>query len=58
MKIAIADIRYLGLYVDVLLAQQHLMVTLDILPVKVDLINQYQITFYLRAARLPCKQAA
>ncbi|KXU16626.1 UDP-glucose dehydrogenase [Streptococcus oralis] len=42
MKIAVAGTGYVGLSIAVLLAQHHQVVAVDVLPEKVDLINQKQ----------------
>ena len=42
MKIAVAGMGYVGLSVAVLLAQHHEVVGVDVLPDRVDLINQHQ----------------
>ena len=42
MKIAVAGMGYVGLSVAVLLAQHHEVVGVDVLPERVDLINQRQ----------------
>ena len=42
MKIAVAGTGYVGLSIAVLLAQHHQVVAVDIIPEKVELINQKQ----------------
>ena len=42
MKIAVAGTGYVGLSIAVLLSQHHQVVAVDIIPEKVDLINQKQ----------------
>ncbi|EHI77846.1 hypothetical protein HMPREF9184_00183 [Streptococcus sp. oral taxon 058 str. F0407] len=43
MKIAVAGTGYVGLSIAVLLAQHHQVMAVDIIPEKVDLINQKQM---------------
>ena len=45
MKIAVAGTGYVGLSIATLLAQHHEVVAVDIIPEKVELINNKKITY-------------